>query len=80
MRWVYDGLTEERNPAGEFFDAERLMATVSANLDASPTRILETVFATVAAFGDGSEPDDKTSIVLEIKELKREKRRGPLLA
>jgi len=75
-----DGLTEERNRDGEFFDEDRLLAAVNAHLDAPPEGILDAIFATVAAFGDGSEPDDKTSIVLEIKELSKAQRRGPLLA
>jgi sigma-B regulation protein RsbU (phosphoserine phosphatase) len=75
-----DGLTEARNRDGEFFDEDRLLGTVDAVLDAPPLDVLEAVFATVAHFGDGAEPDDKTAIVLEIKELNKDQRRGPLLA
>ena len=75
-----DGLTEERNRDGEFFDEERLLAAVAANLESAPSELLDTVFAAVAAFGDGSESDDKTAILLEIKELRNPVDIGPVLA
>jgi sigma-B regulation protein RsbU (phosphoserine phosphatase) len=75
-----DGLTDERNREGEFFDEERLLAAVAANIEAAPETLLDTVFAAVDAFGDGSESDDKTAILLAIKELRNPVAVGPVLA
>ncbi len=75
-----DGLADERNAAGEFFDTERLLAEVATRPDGSPAAVLDQVFSAVAAFGDGAEPDDKTAILLVIKELRFSLGKGPLLA
>lgn len=75
-----DGLTDERNPAGEFFDVERLLVAVEADLEAEPDELLGRVFAAVDAFGGGSESDDKTAILLSIKELCGCRNDGPLFA
>jgi len=64
-----DGMTEERNRQDEFFDLERLLQLVSDNLDALPEQLLATVFSTINAFGGSEKSDDKTSILLEIKDL-----------
>jgi len=65
-----DGLTEEQGPTGDFFDIARLTDLVTANLEDSPARLLDTIFASVHAFGGQEESDDKTGIILEIKKLK----------
>jgi serine phosphatase RsbU (regulator of sigma subunit) len=65
-----DGLTEEQNPLGDFFDSQRLMDLVAANIEFSPMRLIEKIFAAVNAFGGEEKSDDKTAIVLEIKNLK----------
>ncbi len=65
-----DGLTDERNSDKEFFDADRLLDLVSRNIEASPRRLIETIFSTVNAFGGDKKDDDKTAILLEIKKLK----------
>jgi sigma-B regulation protein RsbU (phosphoserine phosphatase) len=64
-----DGLTEEQNPLGDFFDLGRLLDLVSANLEYSPLVLIEKIFAAVNAFGGEERSDDKTAIVLEIKNL-----------
>ena len=48
---------------------ERLTDVVARNLESSPARLLDTVFASVHAFGGDEDSDDKTAIVLEIKKL-----------
>lgn len=68
-----DGLTDERNRDREFFDTERLLDLVAGNMEASPKRLIETVFAAVNAFGGDQKEDDKTAILLEIKKLKEPK-------
>jgi sigma-B regulation protein RsbU (phosphoserine phosphatase) len=65
-----DGLTEEQNPLGDFFDSQRLLDLVAANIEFSPLRLIEKIFAAVNAFGGEEKSDDKTAIVLEIKNLK----------
>lgn len=65
-----DGLTDERNRDREFFDTGRLLGLVAANMEASPKRLIETIFAAVNAFGGDQKEDDKTAILFEIKKLK----------
>ncbi len=65
-----DGLTEEQNPLGDFFDSGRLLDLVAANMEFSPMRLIEKIFAAVNAFGGEEKSDDKTAIILEIKNLK----------
>ena len=62
-----DGLTEERNTAGEFFEADRLLDLVDAHLQATPDRLLETIFSRVAEYGGPESSDDQTAMLLEIK-------------
>ncbi len=64
-----DGLTEEQNPRGDFFDGDRLMELVSDNTEESPPRLIERIFSAVNAFGGEERSDDKTAIILEIKAL-----------
>ncbi len=64
-----DGLTEEQNPFGDFFDLGRLLDLVAANQEQSPLALIERVFAAVNAFGGEERSDDKTAIMLEIKNL-----------
>ncbi|MCK9995327.1 MAG: SpoIIE family protein phosphatase [Candidatus Krumholzibacteria bacterium] len=65
-----DGLTEEQNPLGDFFDLGRLLDLVAANIEFSPLRLIEKIFSAVNAFGGEEKSDDKTAIILEIKNLK----------
>ena len=64
-----DGLTEEQNPLGDFFDLGRLLDLVGANIEFSPPRLIEKIFSAVNAFGGEEKSDDKTAIILEIKSL-----------
>ena len=64
-----DGLSEQQNRQGEFFEVDTLVDLVGKSLGATPTRLLDTVFTTVNEFGGEERTDDKTSIVLEIKTL-----------
>jgi len=61
-----DGLTEERNQEGEFFELDRLVAVVKANLEASIEEIRETIFAAVSDFGGPNRSDDRTVMLLKI--------------
>ncbi len=64
-----DGLTEEQNPLGDFFDTDRLLQLVADNLESSPLRLIDKIFSAVNAFGGEEKTDDKTAIILEIKNL-----------
>ncbi len=66
-----DGLTEEQNPLGDFFDLGRLLDLVAANIDFPPPRLIEKIFSAVNAFGGEEKSDDKTAIILEIKNLRK---------
>ena len=65
-----DGLTEESNPDGEFFDAPRLLDLVERHLAADPDELLGKVFAQVSEFGGAERSDDRTAIILVINDLK----------
>ncbi|MCP4571941.1 MAG: SpoIIE family protein phosphatase [bacterium] len=75
-----DGLADQRNDAGEFYDEERLMAAVSSRADVAPQDLLDAIFTEVRHFGQGGEGDDMTAMLLHIKELKEKTTNGPLLA
>ena len=64
-----DGITEEADEQGEFFDSERLVGLALANLDQHPVGLLETIFSTVNDFGGPEKSDDRTAMILEIKKL-----------
>ena len=64
-----DGLTEERNAQDEFFDTTRLLDLVDAHLEDTPDTLLGKVFSHVNAFGGPERSDDRTAILLEIKDL-----------
>jgi len=59
-----DGILERRNPAGEFFDIERLRATVHAVLAAPARVILDRLFEAALTFGDGRPWEDDATIVV----------------
>ena len=62
-----DGLTDQRDPEGCFFDSERLLALVEGDLDDDPSGVLERVFATISAFGHHHRSDDQTAMLLQVK-------------
>jgi len=64
-----DGLTEERNEAGEFFDCPRLLDLVQSYLVDSPDTLLSKVFTQVNDYGGAERSDDRTAILLEINNL-----------
>lgn len=61
-----DGLTDQRDPEGCFFDSERLLALVEGDLDDDPSGVLERVFATISAFGHHHRSDDQTAMLLQV--------------
>ena len=60
-----DGLTEEVNAEGEFFDVDRLIATVQVNIESPIEQLRETIFSTVSDFGGPERSDDRTIILLQ---------------
>lgn len=64
-----DGLTEQRDPQGRFFEVERLLALVEDDADSPPERALERIFATVNAFGRHHRSDDQTAMLLCVNDL-----------
>lgn len=64
-----DGLTEQRDPQGDFFDAERLIALVENAAESHPATVLEHLFATVDAFGHHRRSDDQTAMLLHVNKL-----------
>jgi len=62
-----DGLTEEQNHLGDFFDTDRLFELVAINPEATPARLIDKIFSAVNAFGGEERSDDRTAMVLEIK-------------
>lgn len=75
-----DGLADQRNEEGEFYDEERLMAAVAAGATAEPSDLLDAIFTEVRHFGRGGEGDDMTAMLLHIKDLDKNTIDGPLLA
>jgi len=64
-----DGLTEQRNPQGEFFDIQRLCDTVSRQVNGSSQDNIARIFSSVEDFGSDGEPDDKTAMLLQFNSL-----------
>jgi sigma-B regulation protein RsbU (phosphoserine phosphatase) len=60
-----DGLTEQTNQEGEFFDLERLIATVKVNIETPIDQLRETIFSTVSQFGGLTPSDDRTVMLLK---------------
>lgn len=61
-----DGLTEQTNENGEFFDSERLIDTIEAGLAQPIEQLRETIFAAVSQFGGLERSDDRTVMILRI--------------
>ncbi len=72
-----DGLTEQRDPQGRFFEADRLIALVEQAADCPPEQLLEHVFATVNAFGHQHRSDDQTAMLLHLNALPGDPESGP---
>jgi sigma-B regulation protein RsbU (phosphoserine phosphatase) len=64
-----DGITEARNPDGELFGIERLMAHVKANAALDPPLLTDSIRRTVSEFAGVALPgDDLTTVVIRIGE------------
>jgi len=59
-----DGILERRDPAGEFFGEERLLATIGRHPRAGAEDLVEAVFAATDAFGAGRPFDDDATLVV----------------
>jgi sigma-B regulation protein RsbU (phosphoserine phosphatase) len=60
-----DGVTEEVNTEGDFFDLDRLIATVRVNIHSHIEQLRETIFSTVSDFGGQEQSDDRTVILFK---------------
>jgi serine phosphatase RsbU (regulator of sigma subunit) len=66
-----DGLTDQQNQDDQFFDLPRLLALLESNLESTPVHLLDKIFASINSFGGADRTDDKTAILLEVKNLRR---------
>jgi sigma-B regulation protein RsbU (phosphoserine phosphatase) len=66
-----DGLTDEQDANGQFFDSPHLLDLVSSHLSETADALLDQVFSAVEAFGGAGRTDDRTAIILEIKNLQK---------
>jgi sigma-B regulation protein RsbU (phosphoserine phosphatase) len=64
-----DGITEERNSEGEFFDLERLITLVARTRERPLGSILDSIFAAVEEFRGAERSDDKTVMLLATSKL-----------
>ncbi len=65
-----DGLTDQQNQEEEFFDLPRLLALLELHLESTPVHLLDKIFTSINAFGGAERTDDKTAILLEVKNLR----------
>lgn len=64
-----DGITEARNPAGEFFGADRLVEFVRSHADLEPAMLVEAIRKTVFEFsGSARLTDDLTGVAIRVEE------------
>jgi len=59
-----DGVTEARNPGGEEFGDERLIAIAQAHRAAAPRELMDHVFAAVQSFSQDAEPTDDITVAV----------------
>lgn len=59
-----DGIIERRSPSGEFFGEERLRSLVSGMKEAPAQKMLDTIFETVLAYGEGAPLEDDATVVV----------------
>lgn len=59
-----DGITEARNPDGEFFGSSRLCTLLSATSDRRSDEIIDVILAEVESFSGGTVIDDDISMVV----------------
>jgi serine phosphatase RsbU (regulator of sigma subunit) len=61
-----DGAVEAENPAGEQYSAERLLKTVSLNLQQDAGELIETIYTSLIQFrGTTALADDLTLVLLK---------------
>jgi serine phosphatase RsbU (regulator of sigma subunit) len=64
-----DGITEARNPAGEFFSTERLVEYVRAHAELEPAALVEAIRKAVFEFSAYARlNDDLTSVAIRVEE------------
>jgi sigma-B regulation protein RsbU (phosphoserine phosphatase) len=61
-----DGLTEQTNETGDFFDARRVIETARDNLDLPLEELRETILTAVKDFGGPEQSDDRTIMLLKV--------------
>ncbi len=61
-----DGVIEQTNEEGQFFDEERLVATVRDWQDRPLEELREAIFRAVSDFGGAGQSDDRTVVLLQI--------------
>ncbi|MEZ4669482.1 MAG: SpoIIE family protein phosphatase [Anaerolineae bacterium] len=59
-----DGFNEARNPQGEMFGYERLLALIEASASESAQTIVNNLYQAVAAFSNGNAQDDDQTVVV----------------
>ena len=70
-----DGITETRNPAGEFFGEDRLREYIRVNGQLEPAALVEGIRKSVFAFAESVRlSDDLTSVAIKVEE-----RQAPLI-
>jgi len=64
-----DGITEARNPTGEFFNSERLVECVRSHAELEPALLLEAIRKAVLEFSANARlSDDLTSVAIRVEE------------
>ncbi len=58
-----DGIVEARNPAGDFFEYERLYDYIETHSELTPTDFVDGLIKTVDAFCDGKPADDDRAVL-----------------
>jgi phosphoserine phosphatase RsbU/P len=70
-----DGITETRNPAGDFFGEDRLRAYIKVNGHLEPAALVEGIRKAVFTFSESARlSDDLTSVAIKVEE-----RQAPLM-
>jgi sigma-B regulation protein RsbU (phosphoserine phosphatase) len=59
-----DGIIEQRSPAGEFYGEKRLVDFLRANRNMPPETLQNALLDDVLAFGQGTQEDDITSVIV----------------
>ena len=65
-----DGVTEARNSAGQFFDDDRLLATIQANQNGSADELAAKIVEDIDQFAHGQPRSDDLTLVVIKRQLK----------